>query len=297
MQAGYLLDPRDCHFDPARLQCQAGQAAGTCLSAPQVAEAQRLYSPVTDPRTGLHLYPGFARGSESQWSLIQGALVPFYAQPLLANAVFDNPNWDWTTFNFDSDAALVDRVLSPVINATSPDLSRFQAHGGKLLMTQGWADALNAQTLPIEYFNSVLAVQLSLDRTRDFFRLYMAPGMSHCGGGPGPEHHRRLGAADRPHAAARRGRGAAGLGGAGPRPGRADLDQVRERHPARRGARDASCVPTRRWRASRVATRPRPRAMPASATTTTSRRTSGRRCARSSSICASAILPTCRTEA
>jgi len=186
VQAGYLLDPRDCRFDPARLQCQAGQGSGTCLSAPQVAEAQRLYSPVTDPRTGLHLYPGFARGSESQWSLIQGALVPFYAQPLLANAVYNNPNWDWTTFNFDGDAALVDRVLSPVINATSPDLNRFQAHGGKLLMTQGWADALNAQTLPIEYFNSVLAVQGSLARTLGFFRLFMAPGMSHCGGGPGP---------------------------------------------------------------------------------------------------------------
>jgi feruloyl esterase len=187
VQAGYLLDPRDCRFDPAQLQCQAGQASGTCLSAPQVAEAQRLYSPVTDPRTGLHLYPGFARGSESQWSQIQGALVPFFAQPLLANAVYNDPNWDWTTFDFDKDAALVDRVLSPVINATSPDLSRFQAHGGKLLMTQGWADPLNAQTLPIEYFNSVLAVQGSLARTLDSFRLFMAPGMGHCGGGPGPD--------------------------------------------------------------------------------------------------------------
>ncbi len=185
VQAGYLLDPRQCHFDPAKLQCQSGQAAGTCLTTPQVAEAQRLYSPVKDPRTGLHLYPGFARGSESQWSLIQGVLVPAFAQPLLANAVFDNPNWDWTTFDFDNDAALVDKKLSPVINATNPDLSRFQAHGGKLLMTQGWADALNAQTLPIEYFNSVVAAQGSLGRTRDFYRLFMAPGMSHCGGGPG----------------------------------------------------------------------------------------------------------------
>lgn len=186
VQARYLLDPRDCHYDPAQLLCQAGQDPSTCLTADQVSETKRLYSPVTDPRTGLDLYPGFARGSESQWSLIQGALVPSFAQPLLANAVFNNPNWDWTTFDFDRDAALVDRVLSPVINATSPDLRAFAAHGGKLLMTQGWADALNAQTLPIEYFNSVLALQGSLERTQAFFRLFMAPGMSHCGGGPGP---------------------------------------------------------------------------------------------------------------
>ena len=183
---GFLNDPRDCRFDPTVLLCKAGQDPSSCLSAPQVAAVQHIYSDVTNPRTGLELYPGFARGSEGQWSLIQGTLVPFFAQPLLANTVFDNPNWDWTTFNFDSDAALVDQKLSPSINATNPDLSRFARHGGKLIMTQGWADALNAQTLPIEYFNSVAIAQHSVEETREFFRLFMAPGMSHCGGGPGP---------------------------------------------------------------------------------------------------------------
>jgi len=182
----FLNDPRKCAFDPAVLECKQGQDPSTCLSAAQVGAARTLYSPVTDPQSGLLLYPGFARGSEDNWSLIQGALVPFYAQPLLANTVFDNPNWDWTSFNFSSDARLVDRKLSPTINATRPDLFRFQAHGGKLLMTQGWDDPLNAQTLPIEYFNSVLAVEPNLERVQRFYRLFMAPGMGHCGGGPGP---------------------------------------------------------------------------------------------------------------
>jgi feruloyl esterase len=53
-------------------------------------------------------------------------------------------------------------------------------------VTQGWADALNAQTLPIEYFNSVVIDRKSLAGTLNFYRLFMAPGMSHCGGGPGP---------------------------------------------------------------------------------------------------------------
>jgi feruloyl esterase len=192
---GFLNDPRDCHFDPTALLCKPNQSPGTCLTAPQVAAVQQLYSAVRNPSTGMELYPGFVRGSEGQWSLIQGALVPFFAQPLLANTVFGDPNWDWTSFNFDSDAALVDAKLSPYINATSPDLDRFKRHGGKLIMTQGWADALNAQTLPIEYFNSVVAAGSGQGRghwggglaeTLDFFRLFMAPGMSHCGGGPGP---------------------------------------------------------------------------------------------------------------
>ncbi len=183
---GYLLDPRSCHYDPSKLLCKVGQTPSSCLTEPQVQEAQMLYSPVTDPITGVTLYPGFARGGEETWSLIQGALVGAYAQPLIANAVFNNPNWDWTTFNFDSDALLVDKKLSPLINATNPALDLLRSHGSKLLVTQGWADALNAQTLPIEYFNSVVIDQNSLDTTMDFFRLFMAPGMSHCGGGPGP---------------------------------------------------------------------------------------------------------------
>jgi feruloyl esterase len=65
------------------------------------------------------------------------------------------------------------------------DISRFRAHGGKLIMTQGWADSFNAQTLPIEYFNAVAKEQGGVPRTQHFFRLVMVPGMSHCGGGPG----------------------------------------------------------------------------------------------------------------
>jgi feruloyl esterase len=69
---------------------------------------------------------------------------------------------------------------------TCTGLHRLKTHGAKLLATQGWADALNAQTLPIEYFNSVVLNDGSLETTLDFYRLFMAPGMSHCGGGPGP---------------------------------------------------------------------------------------------------------------
>jgi feruloyl esterase len=184
--AGYLLDPRSCHFDPAPLLCQSEQDPSTCLTQPQIDEAQMLYTPVRDPVNGLVLYPGFARGGEETWSLIQGSLVGAFAQPLIANAVFNDPNWDWTTFDFNADAFLVDKKLSPLINATNPNLHGLNSHGAKLLVTQGWADALNAETLPIEYFNSVVLKQASLDATLDFYRLFMAPGMSHCGGGPGP---------------------------------------------------------------------------------------------------------------
>ena len=100
--------------------------------------------------------------------------------------MFDNPNWDWTSFNFGSDAFLVDKKLSPFINATNPDLRNLRNHGGKLIVTQGWADALNPQTLPIEYFNSVVIDRQSLAGTLNFYRLFMVPRMSHCAAARAP---------------------------------------------------------------------------------------------------------------
>jgi feruloyl esterase len=183
---GFLVNPMTCHFDPSTVRCKVGDDGSACLSDAQVHEATRLYSPVLDSRTGKPLYPGFARGSENQWALIQGALVPNYAQPLVANVVFKNPDWDWTTFDFGTDSDRLDARLAPSSDAMQTDLARFRAHGGKLIMTQGWADSFNAQTLPIEYFEDVAARDGGLARTQRYFRLVMIPGMSHCGGGAGP---------------------------------------------------------------------------------------------------------------
>ena len=182
---GYLANPLACHFDVTQLQCKSGQDASACLSTAQVSQAQHVYSPVLDARNGKQIYPGFALGSEPEWTLIQGINAVTYAKPLLGTVLFNNPNWDWTSFNFASDADLVDQKLTPYINATSTDLTAFQQRGGKLVMTQGWADSFNAQTLPIEYFEDVVQQQGDLDTTQRFFRLVMVPGMDHCGGGPG----------------------------------------------------------------------------------------------------------------
>lgn len=185
VRTGFLLDPPSCRFDPGTLLCRKPDRS-RCLTKDQVDEAGRLYAPVRDPVSRLTLYPGFERGSETEWGLIQGALIPDYAQPLLANTVFGDPDWDWKSFDFHRDALRLDRTLSPVIDAVGPDLSRFARHGGKLIMTQGWADALNAQSLPIEYYDSVVVTRGPPAATDRFFRLFMVPGMSHCGHGPGP---------------------------------------------------------------------------------------------------------------
>ena len=202
----FLIDPQDCKFDPKVLQCTAGQSSN-CLTAAQVGAVEQIYQGVTDPRTGVQLHPGLPRGSELGWGkaggqflinrpVSEGSGVSSY--DFFRFTVFEVPPpyfWDYTTLNFDSDVTLVDSKFASLFNASDPDLSKFERHGGKLIMYHGYADPLIAPANTIDYYESVAADQPSyqlthsvtaaLADTQRFFRLFMVPGMYHCAGGPG----------------------------------------------------------------------------------------------------------------
>jgi feruloyl esterase len=164
-----------------------------------------IYRGPHNPRTGTAIYPGFVPGSEADptsangggiaygWSGIQGPLAQTFAIPLLRDMVFQDPTWDWRTFDWDRDVTEVDRRVAADITALNPDLRAFAARGGKLIMYQGWGDQLNAQTLPVAYHQQVIdrfaaergGASAARRKVDGFFRLFMAPGMAHCGGGPG----------------------------------------------------------------------------------------------------------------
>src|SRR5262249_14299695 len=107
-------------------------------------------------------------------------------------AVFEQATWDFRTLDFDKDVAFGDSKAGPLLNATNPDLRSFRANGGKLIQYHGWADAAISPLSSIDYYQSVGAF---LDRfpdarhpradLADFYRLFMVPGMAHCGGGIG----------------------------------------------------------------------------------------------------------------
>lgn len=187
---GVLDDPRQCRFDPASVQCAPNQTSGSCLTAAQAEAARRIYGGITDPRTGARLYPGLAAGSEPFWPNRDGEPfgIPIAHYKWL---VFADPNWDWRTFDFASPAgydAFVksEAKLAPVLNAINPNLREFRAHGGKLLQYHGWSDSLIAAQNSIDYYESVRSFFGAGADVQSFYRLFMAPGMAHCSGGPGP---------------------------------------------------------------------------------------------------------------
>jgi feruloyl esterase len=125
-------------------------------------------------------------GSELGWGLMAG-MQPFpYSVDFFRYLVFKDPKWDYKTrpVNFDSDVAAANTPENQIINAKDPDLSKFVAHRGKLLLVGGWNDAAIAPSTNYDYYNAV--VRKMGGKAQDSVRLFMVPGMGHCPGGNGP---------------------------------------------------------------------------------------------------------------
>ena len=189
---GVIDDPTQCHFDPSVLLCK-GPETDTCLTEPQVTALRKIYSGPRNSK-GAPVFPGYSPGGEISgggWTLwITGAsreksLGYGFGTQFFINMLYENAAWDYRTFNVDRDMKAADDKLGRTINATDADLKRFQARGGKLSVYHGWSDAAIPPLNAIDYYKSVVAKMGAKESDR-FLRLYMVPGMQHCGGGPGP---------------------------------------------------------------------------------------------------------------
>jgi feruloyl esterase len=201
---GLIDDPRACSFDPARdvPACRNGSDGADCLTPVQAGALTKIYGGVTS--RGKPFFPGFMYGSEavttgpggtaaSGWTNLIVSPKPDakpadfnLAEGVMRYLVFDppRPDYDFKTFDFDRDTGLVER-WGKLANANNPDLSAFRQSGGKLIMTYGWADAILQPLMGVDYYER--AVAANGPTTTDFFRLFMVPGMAHCGGGVGPD--------------------------------------------------------------------------------------------------------------
>jgi feruloyl esterase len=186
LKDGLIDDPRACHFDPQVLLCKAGDEP-SCLTAPQVKAAKQIYSPAVNPRTGKEMFASLVPGTELGWGV--QALGPEPSSNIYDQyryVVFKDPNWDWKTFNFDRDVEKGNRPENLIMNATDPNMKPFFSHGGKLLLYHGWSDPNVPAVNTIKYYETVVENLGGKDKASDNVRLFMAPGMGHCGGGEGP---------------------------------------------------------------------------------------------------------------
>jgi len=190
---GILNDPRQCHFDPSSLVCRSGDS-DKCLTSAQAKALKKLYEGAHDSQ-GKEIYPGLLPGAElgdGGWKAwITGeepgkSLMFDFGNGYFANMVYGKANWKYKTANFDQAVKKADSKTASLLNATDPDLKRFQARGGKLIIYHGWNDPAISALNSINYYQQVLGV-MGEPAVDSFARLYMVPGMQHCFQGPGTD--------------------------------------------------------------------------------------------------------------
>ena len=193
---GVLEDPTRCTFDVKRLACSASSGA-SCLSPAQVEGAAKMYAGPANPRTKEHVFPGVAAGSERGWDPVNG-LQPFgIAESYFKHVVFTDAGWNYRTLDFDAQVAASDTAAAALMNATDPNLQPFFARGGKLIQYHGWNDQQISPFNSVNYYKSVEARLGGHDKVAASYRLFMAPGMMHCGGGDGPNQFDPMSALER----------------------------------------------------------------------------------------------------
>ena len=197
LKDGLIDDPRRCGFEPARdlPSCAAGADNPDCFTPAQIAAIERVHGDVMSQ--GKRLFPGWPFGSEiagpngqSAWigQAVTGAngnsTWARYAETFLDFMAFPekDANYPLSRFDVDRDPPRT-ASLGLIMNATDTDLSAFERRGGKLLMYFGWADPQLNPMMGVEYYEKVAERMGS--QTGNFFRLFMVPGMFHCGGGVG----------------------------------------------------------------------------------------------------------------
>lgn len=194
----YIKDPLSCHFDPSVLLCKDSDSDG-CLTADQLSALKKIYSGPKNPRTGKQISSGYEPGAEGVQgipgiafdSYVYGAgpgtsLDAIFSSAFYGGFVFENPTWKFSDLNFDKDIATTQEKVGASLDANNPDLSAFRAHGGKLIHYHGWNDGSPSPHHSVEYYDDVMAKMGGFKKTSKFYRLFMVPGMMHCGAGPGP---------------------------------------------------------------------------------------------------------------
>ncbi len=185
VQDDVVDNPAACVFDPAVLECR-GQGGDDCLSRAQVETVRSMYASPENPKTRRPI-PGLAPGSERGWTSL-GWTASARATGLdhFRFIVFKDPAWDVRRFDFASDIVRAEEADAGTINALDPNLGAFIARGGKLLHYHGWSDPQISPGSSTQYYASVVQALGGVSRVHDSYRLFMAPGMAHCGGGDGP---------------------------------------------------------------------------------------------------------------
>jgi feruloyl esterase len=188
---GIISNPEKCHYDPSALLCKAADGP-TCLSSGELNTVKIVFGDVKTKK-GDVIWTGYEPGTELQVGSLKNVPTgPGGVWDVIRILGHQDKDYDWHNFDLDTEVAQADKAG---IDVLTYDLSAFKAHGGKLLLYHGWADPSIPPGHTVLYYKEVLNKMGK--KQDDWFKLYMEPGMAHCGGGVGPDQFNKMGVIER----------------------------------------------------------------------------------------------------
>jgi feruloyl esterase len=199
LKDGLVSDPFGCHPKLTEIECKPGQNATSCLTTEQIHSALELYRGAHDDK-GKKLEPvGVLPGSELHWTAVIAPNPPLPGRPTFSNdrdgtvfalrSEFSDPplgkSWQLSDLKFDRASFDAFTKLHYLYDATDPDLTAFAKAGHKLIIWQGLADTNVLPAHTVLYYTA-LQKTMGVQAVDQFVRLYVLPGVGHCGGGDGP---------------------------------------------------------------------------------------------------------------
>lgn len=190
---GLLANPYACTFSSNWVKsCAANQSdKSDCLTAEEIGVAEKLYRGAYDSAGNQFVPAGLPLGSELRWPVPASAnghsMSEMMALPALQSVLLPGGKQNITTmrdFPLNKQNFTAVAQLAPLYNAANTNLSRYMARGGKLIMWHGLADDSVSPAFSIAYYRGVEAY-LGKQSTEKFIRLFLLPGVAHCGGGEG----------------------------------------------------------------------------------------------------------------
>jgi len=187
---GVIADPRACQIDLTTLQCGTGAVGESCLTPAELGVIAKWRQGAQNSK-GEVLYPaGIPEGSERFWWLWLtgkpeggGKLLPLFHRNFTAYMAFpEDPGAAYSAmdFDFDKDPPRL-AAMAEVYNSDRPQLDEFRDAGGKMIVWHGWADAIVPPMKTVDWYDKLTANLGGTEKAGEFVRLFMIPGMDHCG--------------------------------------------------------------------------------------------------------------------
>jgi hypothetical protein len=191
-----LNNPVKCNFNfDALAKCPGDLPGNNCFTTGQIKAIKTIYGGV-DIGNGI-TYPGFPFGGENEsggWRAwitgpnedIQKAGYPslqaYFGIEIFKYLILQDPDWNYAAYNFTGYEKEI-CYASAYLDATSTDYSGFKNRKGKIIFWHGWNDPALSAYATINHYN---AVKANDPDNKDYMRLFLLPGVLHCGGGDGP---------------------------------------------------------------------------------------------------------------